>query len=137
MRRFLRSSIFLNTIVGIVLLLLLAVGAYSGVNIIVEQRQECAQKLVALEACEREIAQAKAEIKVLEKKERHLRQPQGVEDAAREKLGMVRKGEVVYVVDGVQPSDLESQQLQATADAYQPGRRPSGLFFSLFGPLIF
>ncbi len=137
LRRFFRSSLFINGAFGIVLLVLLTVGIYYGCVIISEQRQEYRNKLAQLEECERDIAQAQAEVNILEKKKARLQQADGIKDAAREKLGMVSKGEVAYVVKGMANDESVSGKKKISAGTYEPGRRPSGFFFAFFGPLIF
>ena len=137
LRRFLRSSLFINSVFGVILLILLSVGVYYGCTIISGQRQEYRDKLAQLEDCEREIAQTQAEVAILEKKKARLQQADGVKDAAREKLGMISKGEVAYVVKGMPDNEASSVKNQVSAGTYQPGRRPSGFFFTVFGPFIF
>mgnify|MGYP000363995857 FL=1 len=137
LRRFLRSSLFINGAFGAVLLVLLIVGVYYGCVIISEQRQEYRVKLAQLEECERDVAQVQAEVDILEKKKARLQQADGVKDAAREKLGMVNKGEVAYVVKGMPDNEAASSRNKVSAGTYEPGRRPSGFFFTFFGPLIF
>lgn len=112
-------------------------GIYYGCTIISEQRQEYRVKLAQLEECERDVAQVQAEVDILEKKKARLQQADGVKDAAREKLGMVSKGEVAYVVKGISDEEDPSNRKRISAGTYKPGRRPSGFFFTFFGPLIF
>lgn len=137
LRRFLRSSLFINGAFGAILLVLLVVGIYYGCTIISEQRQEYRVKVAQLEECERDVAQVQAEVDILEKKKARLQQADGVKDAAREKLGMVSKGEVAYVVKGMPDEEDPSNRKRISAGTYKPGRRPSGFFFTFFGPLIF
>ncbi len=127
----------MNGAFGAVLLVLLVVGVYYGCLIISEQRQEYRIKLARLEECERDVAKAQTQVNILEKKKIRLQQADGIKDAAREKLGMVSKGEVAYVVKGVPDEKAPLAGNKFSAEAYQPGRRPSGFFFTFFGPLIF
>ncbi|MGM9991685.1 MAG: hypothetical protein ACI376_02405 [Candidatus Bruticola sp.] len=136
LRRFFRSYLFFNIVFGTILLVLLSFGTYYGCSIIAVQREEYRSKLAQLEECERNIVQSSAELTVLEKKKDRLEHADGVIDVAREKLSMVNKGEFVCVVKGL-PEAESSVSKPPVTGTYHPGRRPSGFFFSLFGPIIF
>lgn len=135
-RRFLRSSLCLNIVIGTVLTALLLGGLYTIGNIYVYQRAAYRVKAAQLTAREKEIALDKAELAILEKKQQRLMESEGVEDAAREKLGMVRRGEIAYVVDGGEKTQ-EVAAIQVSSLNNEKGRRPTGFLFSLFGPFIF
>ena len=136
-RRFFRSALFRNSVLGCVLAFLLAAGVYYFVSILGEQRQEYRDKLAELEQCERDVAQVRTEITVLEKKQARLQRPEGVKDVAREKLGMVAKGEIAYIVDGAPSMPAKPAGSGVVAGTCKKGHRPSGFFFSLFSPIIF
>lgn len=75
-------------------------GLYLAHCVFAEQHAVYATKHVKLLQATREIKASKASLVVLEAQCRKLQSPVGIEDAAREKLGMVRPGEIVYVVEG-------------------------------------
>ena len=124
---------------GVSLDRLCSVTVFWGVSwlILGEQRQEYRDKLAELEQCERDVAQVRTEITVLEKKQARLQRPEGVKDVAREKLGMVAKGEVAYIVDGAPSMPAKPAGSGVVAGTCKKGHRPSGFFFSLFSPIIF
>ncbi|MGM9999581.1 MAG: septum formation initiator family protein [Candidatus Bruticola sp.] len=138
LKRFFRSYLFINIVIVTILSVILGYGIYYECTIISIQRQEYRSKVDQLDECEKNIARLSAELAALEKQKANLEHADGILDAARDKLGMANKGEIVCLVEveGVPEAEMTNQETPA-ADNYRPGNRPSGFFFDLFGPIIF
>lgn len=119
------------------MLTILAFGLYYETNVLLCQRQAYRECLSSLESCEADVANTKAQISVLKEKREALKRPDGIEDVARGKLGMIKKGEVAYVVDGVKVADDNVENIKVTVGHVEPGRRPSSPLFKMLGPVLF
>lgn len=123
-----RRSRRLPTLPLLVLLLLaaLAWGFYTPVKIQYQEAREQARAQAELEAL-------RERNEYLDEQIERLRTPEGVEEVARETLGMVKPGEQAYVVvDAAQESSPTVAAAQAEGDAENTGVW-SDLFDLVFG----
>lgn len=86
-------------LLSLLLALLLSVGGYYSLQVCQQQKMECRRKQAELRQVEEQIRELEAQNALLRARQARLRTPQGMEEMAREKLGMVRPGEIAYVVE--------------------------------------
>lgn len=124
------------TLLGAVLAVIFVSGVYTVNWLIDMQRTEYRDREARLTVVEREIGLAKANIKVMETQKEHMQTAVGIEDAAREKLGMVRPGEVAYVVSGAPEEKKPSVKANPVVSEPVTERSP-GVLLRVFGPFLF
>lgn len=132
-RRTSLSQIFSHSVTSAVLLLLLVVGGYHSYTMSVEQKRDCGVKEAELRAIEQRIREAEVQNAILQKKRERLLTAEGIEETAREKLGMVRKGEIAFVV---QPGPPESEPPELVTPPPPPPPEP-GFLETLLGKVLF
>jgi len=106
-------------LISLVLVVLLTVGGYYSFQICMDQKRECRQKLAELRLVERQIRDLSTQNAVLKARHQRLRTAEGMEEVAREKLGMVRPGEIAYVVEPGPPAP-GPEELLARPDPPEP-----------------
>lgn len=121
------------SLTSLVLAVLLVVGGYPSYLICKEQKQECRRRREELVVVEQQIRELRAQNALLVKKRDRLLTPEGMEEVAREKLGMVRQGEIAYVV---QPGPPESSPAPPLTAPPAPGKTP-GLITRWLESLLF
>lgn len=106
-----------HSMTSVILLVLLVVGGYHSYLICLDQKQDCRRKQAELVVVEQQIREARAANTILEKKRERLLTAEGMEEVAREKLGMVRPGEIAYVVEPGPPEAGTAEPLAPPAPA--------------------
>lgn len=104
-KRYLSSckiKLAINCTVGLAVILLLCAGIYTLSYIARQQSAEYHAKQAELSELNSKLEAVQEDIVRLQREKERLKTPQGVEDAARSKLGMIRPGEVVYVSDSAE-----------------------------------
>ncbi len=120
-------------VISLVLVVLLSVGGYYSFQICMDQKRECRQKQAELQMVERQIREIQAQNAILKSRHERLRTSEGMEEVAREKLGMVRPGEIAYVVEPAPPAPGPAEPLARPA----PAPPASGLFQRVLNRLLF
>ncbi|GEM_PF-1921844 len=131
-----RSS--LATLAGVplfslVLVFLLSVGGYYSLQVFQQQRLVCRGKQAELRQVEEQIRELQAQNALLQRQQARLRTPQGMEEVAREKLGMVRPGEIAYVVEPGPPAKTAPEEVTPAP----PAPPPPGMFQRVLDRLLF
>lgn len=127
------SSLFSHSVTSAVLVVLLVVGGYHSYLMSVDQKRDCRQKESELRAIEQQIREAEVQNAILRRKRDRLMTAEGIEETAREKLGMVRKGEIAYVV---QPGPPEASPLEPITPPAPPPPEP-GFLEKVLGGMLF
>jgi len=120
-------------LLSLVLVFLLLVGGYYSLQVFQQQKLVCRSKQVELRQVEQQIRDLEVENALLRTQQARLRTPQGVEEVAREKLGMVRPGEIAYVVE---PGPQASSTIEEVAPP-PPAPPPPGVFQRVLDRLLF
>lgn len=114
--------------------LLVCVGGYHLLSFIGAQGQECDRKARELAVVEHQIQELTAQNLLLERRRQRLRTQAGIEEVAREKLGMIRRGEIAYMVEPAPPA-LSPDTARVSP---QPSEEmPEGVLGRLFGGSLF
>lgn len=127
------SDLFSHSLTSVVLVALLVVGGYHSYQMSVEQKRDCRLKEAELRAIEQQIREAEVQNAILQRKRDRLMTAEGIEETAREKLGMVRKGEIAYVV---QPGPPEAAPLEPVTPPAPPPPEP-GFLEKMLGRVLF
>jgi cell division protein FtsL len=120
-------------LLSVVLVVLLAVGGYYSLQVFQQQKQVCRSKQAELRQVEEQIRELQAQNALLRSQQARLQTPQGMEEVAREKLGMVRPGEIAYVVEPGPPARPASEELAPAP----PAPPPPGMFQRVLDRLLF
>lgn len=138
LRRLLRSEKFINIVVGIVLFFFLIAFhmCYYG-YVIAGQRQEYNDKVTVLEIYRNKIAKSEAELKIMQRQRDRLRTSEGIEEEAREKLGMVHKGEEAYIIDGLDTEIPDSKKIDVTVKHVSGKPNHTNAVLKTMAPLLF
>lgn len=127
------SHLFSHSLTTVVLLVLVIVGGYQSYMMSVDQKQDCRHKEAELRAIEQQIREAEVQNAILRRKRDRLMTAEGIEETAREKLGMVRKGEIAYVV---QPGPPEATPPELITPPAPPPPEP-GFLEKMLGRVLF
>ncbi|MBQ7501601.1 septum formation initiator family protein [bacterium] len=138
LRRLFRSEKFINIVVGIVLFFFLVAFhmCYYG-YVIAGQRMEYNDKVAMLEKYRNKIAKSEAELKVMKFKRDRLRTSEGIEEEAREKLGMVQKGEEVYIINGLDTEIPENEKTEVVVKHVSGKPNHTSFILKTMAPLLF
>ena len=128
-----KTTLSINGAVCVLVLCLLGLGLCRLPETARAQSAEYRAKQEELRLTESRIRATKAEIVRMERQKERLNSPNGVEEAARDQLGMVRQGEVVYVVNKPAGQDAVSQETETSRKAkfsvsQEPETKPSTFF---------
>lgn len=126
------SDLFSHSLTSAVLAVLLVVGGYHSYQMSADQKRDCRVKEAELRAIEQQIREAEVQNSILQRKRDRLMTAEGIEETAREKLGMVRKGEIAYVV---QPGPPETSPLEPITPPAPPPPEP-GFLEKLLGRVL-
>lgn len=111
-----------HSMASLILLILLVGGGYHSWLVCMDQREDCRRKEAELHAIEQQIREVEAGNAMLGRRRDRLRTEAGVEEIAREKLGMVRKGEIAFVVEPGPPAAAPAEPiLPPAAPPPEPG----------------
>ncbi len=125
-----------NCVICVVVALLLLMGMFSIGITVHEQSEEYQAKSEKLREIDAKILAAKEDIDRIERERDHLKTPEGVEDIARERLGMVRPGEIVYVIDS--SVKVETSDKPMPCYRYREPEKPRGSrVFKVLGGIIY
>lgn len=138
LRRLFRSEKFINIAVGVILFFFLIAFhmCYYG-YVIAGQRQEYNDKVAVLETYRNKIAKSEAEFKLMQYKRERLRTPEGIEEEAREKLGMVRKGEEAYMIEGLDEQIPENETVEVSVKHVSGKPNHTNAVLKTMAPLLF
>lgn len=138
LRRLFRSEKFINIFVGIVLFFFLIAFhmCYYG-YVIAGQRQEYNDKVAVLETYRNKIAKSEAELKIMQRQRDRLRTTEGIEEEAREKLGMVHKGEEAYIIEGLDTEIPDSKKIDVTVKHVSGKPNHTNTVLKTMAPLLF
>jgi cell division protein FtsB len=132
-RRFSLARLVGGPLLSLVLVFLLAVGGYYSLQIFQQQRLVCRSKQAELRQVEDQIRELQAQNALLRSQQARLQTPQGMEEVAREKLGMVRPGEIAFVVEPGPPAESVPEELPPAP----PALPDPGLFQRVLDHLLF
>ena len=122
-----------NGTVGAAVIALLVLGIYALSILARQQSAEYHAKQQEIRELDRKLEITSENVLRLEREKERMRTPQGVEDAARSRLGMVRPGEVVYVVNEHAPA-APAAETERTQHAYP---NSNSLYFRVLGNVIY
>ncbi|MEW6280908.1 MAG: septum formation initiator family protein [Candidatus Eremiobacterota bacterium] len=111
-----------RSLISLALLLALGFVAYNFYFLCAQKQLAYEQKLREIDHLDSEIAVLKQQNSILDQRVSYLRTDAGVEEVAREKLGLVRPGEVAFVVVPALAADLPDAPVYVPRPA---PRRPS------------
>ncbi len=111
-----------RSLISLLLLLALAVVGYNFYFLCARKQAAHEAKLTEIDRLESELAVLEQQNKILVERVAYLRTDDGVEEVAREKLGLVRKDEVAFVVVPALHSDLSDAPVYVPRP---PARKPT------------
>ena len=132
-----KIKLAINCAIGLTVIALLCAGIYTIGYIARQQSEEYHAKQAELNELNSKIAAAQEDIVRMQRETERLNTPQGVEDAARSKLGMVKPGEVVYVSDTPVPAAPEEPNKSESGSKTPPDGSDSSFVFRMLSSVIY
>ena len=132
-----KIKLAINCAVGLAVISLLCAGIYTFGFIATQQSEEYHAKQAELNELNSKIAAAQEDIVRMQREKERLKTPQGVEDAARSKLGMVKPGEVVYVSETAADVPAAEPKKRENAPKAPSGGSDSSVVFRMLSNVIY
>ncbi|MCR5661255.1 MAG: septum formation initiator family protein [bacterium] len=131
-RKFLNTTIAVGKLAAfVVLFLIFSVTAWVAPKIFMANSREYHEKKAQLDSIYEDIRASQEENDDLRRQLDVMKTPEGVEETAREKLGMIRPGEVAYVVDGTIPKEIRKDPTKVAASEENPDSYRHRLLYRL------
>lgn len=131
-----RIKLAINCTIGAAVLALLCTGIYTLSFIARQQSKEYHAKQAELQDLDSKLQEAQEDIARLQREKESLNTPQGIEDEARSKLGMIKPGEVIYV-SNANDSAEQPDNSGSSAGRAVPENSNSSFVFKALGRVIY